>query len=283
MAAYQTAPATAPKRAGGRNLWVASAVGIGMAAIALSSVYFSPLLFTILVYALCIAAIPEWSRALARQGRVIPLTPIIAGIVGMGVATWFLEREGLVIALLVACAGGLVWRLVDDWVDNTLHDSVAMVLTLVWIPFMASFLVLLELADDGWIRVFILIAAVAGNDTGALYVGMLIGRHKLAPQISPKKTWEGAVGGVIVGVTIASLFSYWLLEGDWKTGAIVGAVCTIAAIFGDLAESALKRDIDIKDMGSAIPGHGGVLDRLDSMLLAAPAAYVVFGILMGTQ
>jgi phosphatidate cytidylyltransferase len=151
---------------------------------------------------------------------------------------------------------------------------------LMWIPFLGSFMMLLEVSDDGWQRFVVLLVAVAGNDTGALFSGMAWGKHKLAPRVSPKKTWEGAIGGVTLGVIVAALASYFFFDGQWWIGAAVGFAAAVASIIGDLAESALKRDMDVKDMSGIIPGHGGILDRIDSLLVAGPAAYVVFAILM---
>lgn len=274
-----TAPPQPPKK---RNLWIATPVGIAIFGAVLASAYFSLELFTVVVYGFCIAAYPEWQRALQRQGRLISIVPIVAGTVGMGVSVHFGGREGLIIALLVAAAGSIGWRLVDVWVENTLHDALATILTLVWIPFMASFMVLMAQAEDGWIRVFIFVSAVVFNDTGALFVGMIAGRHKLAPRISPKKTWEGAVGGVLFGTGVAMALSWYLYDGNWRIGMLVGLATCVAAIFGDLAESALKRDIQIKDMSGIIPGHGGVLDRIDAALLAAPVAFLMFAAIRGS-
>jgi phosphatidate cytidylyltransferase len=265
-----------------RNLRTATLVGVILFVLFAGSAYFSPAFFTILVYTFCIATYPEWKRALARQGRVISLVPITAATIGMGISTWYNGREGLIIALFVGAGGTIAWRLVDEWIEDSLHDALADVLTLVWIPFLGSFVALLVQSQDGWMRVFIFLAALTGNDTGALFTGMLFGRHRLAPRISPKKTWEGAIGGVIIATAAAAGVADVIMDGDWKLGAIVGGAVAIAAVFGDLVESALKRDIDIKDMGGAIPGHGGVLDRMDSALLAAPVAYVVFATFLGT-
>jgi phosphatidate cytidylyltransferase len=274
-----------PKR-GGRNLWLATIVGLALLVGAVALARYSTIGFAAFVYLLCIAAYPEWKRALARQGRVISLTPIIAATVGIGVSTWFNGREGLIIAVLVGCGGAIAWRLVDDWLENTLHDVLANILTLVWIPFLASFAVLMEQADGGWRRFVIFLVAVVGNDTGGLFVGMLFGQHKMAPKISPKKTWEGAVGGLVAGTLLATAAAwYWRdwFDGRWWIGTIVGVLSVAAAIFGDLAESALKRDIDIKDMSGVLPGHGGVLDRLDGILVAAPIAFVVFALFLGSR
>ncbi len=271
------------ERRGGRNLWLATLVGLVMLVGTVYAARYSELAFTALVYLLCIAAYPEWKRALARQGRVLSLTPIIAATVGIAVSTWYDGREGLIVAVLVGCGGAIAWRLVDDWLENTLHDVLATIMTLIWIPFLASFLVLMEQADGGWHRVVIFVLAVMGNDTGGLFVGMLFGHHKLAPKISPKKTWEGAVGGLIVSSLLATGAAWYWLDHRWWIGTAVAVVSVVGAVFGDLAESALKRDIDIKDMSGILPGHGGVLDRIDSMLLAAPLAFVVFALFLGSQ
>ncbi len=271
------------ERPGGRNLWLATLVGVVLFLGTVAAARYSELALTALVYLLCIAAYPEWKRALARQGRIISLFPITAATIGIGVSTWFNGREGLIVGVLVGCGGVIAWRLVDDWIENTLHDALASILTIVWIPFLGSFVVLMEQAQNGWIRVAIFVVAVVGNDSGGLFVGILLGQHKMAPRISPKKTWEGAAGGLVFAVVLASAGAFILLDHRWWVGTAVGAASVVGAVFGDLAESALKRDIDIKDMSGVLPGHGGVLDRLDSMLVAAPAAFLVFALLLGSQ
>ncbi|WP_062313024.1 phosphatidate cytidylyltransferase [Demequina rhizosphaerae] len=272
----------APTSRAGRNLGLATVVGVVLAVGALVAAWWHPLAFAVAIYGFCIAAVVEWRNALARHGMHVSLAPVLMATVGMGVATWFGGGEGLVVALLVAAAGVAAWRIVDDRVENTLSDSLVGILTLTWIPFLGSFMLLLELADEGWKRILIVIAAVVLNDTFALFTGMLIGRRKLAPRVSPKKTWEGAIGGAVFGIAGAAVFATVLLDGRWWIGAAVGAAAVVAAVLGDLAESVLKRDLSVKDMSSAIPGHGGVLDRLDSMLPAAAAAYIVFALLLGT-
>lgn len=266
-----------------RNFLSATIVGVLLFALVLGLARYSPLGFTILVYLACLAILPELKRAFAHQGRVLSLIPISAATIGMGVSVWYQGREGLIVALIVGAGGTIAWRLVDEWIEDSLHDALADVLTLVWIPFFGSFAALLVQSEGGWVRVFILVAALTGNDTGALFVGMAIGRHKMAPRISPKKTWEGAIGGILIGTGAAAGVSYLFMDrAEWWIGAVVGVAVTIAAIFGDLVESAIKRDTQIKDMGNVLPGHGGVLDRLDSALLAAPVAYVIFAHFLGT-
>jgi phosphatidate cytidylyltransferase len=266
-----------------RNLWVATVVGLTIFAVVLWAAYWNELLFTAGLYVVCILATIEWRAALLASGRRVSQWPITVAIVGMGIATWFAQAEGLIVALLVGCAGVVAWRVVDERIENTLADSLASMFTLLWIPFLASFFVLMEQADDGWVRVFIVIVAVTGNDTGALIAGMAFGKHKMAPRVSPNKTWEGFAGGIVLGTAAAAVLSYYVLEGNWWVGALAGAAAAIGGVIGDLAESAIKRDISVKDMSSFLPGHGGILDRIDSMLVAAPVAYVVFALLLGSS
>jgi phosphatidate cytidylyltransferase len=269
-------------RTAGRNMPMATAVGLALLAVTVAAAYYHKLAFAALLYIFAVGAVIEWKRALERHGRRIPIVPLIAATLGLGVATYYGKAEGLVVALLVGCAGVVAWRIGDERIENTLADSLAGVLTLLWIPFLASFLFLLELADDGWQRVLIVVLAVVGNDTGALVAGLLFGRHKLLPRVSPAKTWEGAIGGLLIGTTAASVAAFFFFDGKWYIGAAVGFASAVAAVIGDLAESALKRDIQVKDMSSALPGHGGILDRIDSLLFAAPVGYVVFAIFLGT-
>ncbi|WNM26294.1 phosphatidate cytidylyltransferase [Demequina capsici] len=267
---------------GGRNLTVATVVGLGLLVATVAAAWFDPRVFAVLVYGFLVAAVIEWRRALLLQGRKVPMVPLVLATLGMGSATWFGRAEGLTVAVLVGLAGIVAWRAVDERIENTLADSLASVFTLLWIPFLGSFIIMMEQADNGWQRVVVFVVAVVGNDTGGLFAGMLWGRHKMAPTISPNKTWEGFVGGVVLGTVAATVAAMLLLDGRWWLGTLVGLACTASAVLGDLAESAIKRDIDVKDMSSAIPGHGGVMDRLDSLLLAAPAAYVVFAAALGT-
>jgi len=273
------APASGPKR----NLFVATVVGVAIFVGVLYAAWWSPLVFTVGLYLVCFGATWEWRNALRASGRRVSLWPIGAAIAGMGVATWAAQSEGLIVALLVGCAGVVAWRVVDERIENTLADSLASMFTLLWIPFLASFFILMEQAHDGWQRVYIVIFAVTGNDTGALISGMLFGKHKMSPRVSPNKTWEGFAGGLVLGTVAAAVLAYFILDGAWITGALVGLAAALAAVVGDLAESAIKRDISVKDMSSFLPGHGGILDRIDSMLVAAPVAYVVFALLMGTS
>lgn len=275
-------PQVAPVSRSGRNLPVAAASGLILLALVLAAAWWHPVAFAALVSLACVVAVLEWRFALARSDRRIPITPIVLATLGLVTATWYGGPEGLVVALMVGCAGTVAWRVVDERIENTMADSLAGIMALLWIPFTAAFMVLMVLATDGWQRVAVMIVAVAGADTGGLFTGMMFGKRPMAPRVSPKKTWEGFAGGAVLGVAAASVAAYSFFEGRWWIGALVGLGCVVAATLGDLAESALKRDLQVKDMSSVIPGHGGLLDRIDSMLFAAPVAYVVFSLLMGT-
>ncbi|MFW2513611.1 phosphatidate cytidylyltransferase [Demequina sp. SO4-13] len=276
-------PQVAPVSRSGRNMPIAAAVGLTLLGGVIAAAWWHPAALAVLMCFACLAAVVEWRRVLARSDRRIPMTPIGLASVGLLVATWYGGPEGLAVALMVGCAGTVAWRVVDERIENTLADSLASMLTLLWIPFLGSFLLLMELAPDGWQRVVVVILAAVGSDTGGLFAGMLFGKHPMAPRVSPKKTWEGFAGGLVLGTLTASIAAYFFFDGRWWVGALVGLAAAVAAVLGDLAESALKRDIQVKDMSSVIPGHGGIMDRIDSLLFAAPAAYVAFGLLLGTS
>ncbi len=276
-------PQVAPVSRSGRNMPAAAAMGFLLLGIIVAAAWWHPLAFAIFTCLACMLAVFEWRKALAKSDRRIPVMPIGLATVGLVIAAWYGGPEGLVVALMVGCAGTVAWRLVDERIENTMADSLAAMMTLLWIPFLAAFLVLMELSPDGWQRVVVMILAVAGADTGGLFSGILFGKHKMAPRVSPKKTWEGFAGGMALGVLSASIGAYYFFDGRWWIGALVGIACVIAGAFGDLAESALKRDLQVKDMSSILPGHGGVLDRIDSILFAAPVAYVIFGLLLGAS
>ncbi|WP_084104378.1 phosphatidate cytidylyltransferase [Demequina sp. NBRC 110056] len=279
----QPVPQIAPVSRSGRNMTVATVVGLALLGLVVVAAWWNPLAFALLAGAACIAAAYEWRSVLAKHERRVPLIPVTIVTGGLIIATWFGGPEGLVVALMVGLAGTVAWRVVDERIENTLADSLASMLTILWIPFLGSFLVLLELAGDGWQRVLVVILAVVGSDTGGLFAGMLLGKHPMAPRVSPKKTWEGFAGGLLLGTAAASVAAYFFFDGQWWVGALVGVACALAAVLGDLAESAIKRDIQVKDMSSFLPGHGGIMDRVDSLLLAAPVAYVVFGLLLGVS
>jgi phosphatidate cytidylyltransferase len=152
--------------------------------------------------------------------------------------------------------------------------ATATTLVLVYLPFLAGFLILLGNESNGLAQVMTFVILVGCNDTFGYLVGVLIGKHPMAPKISPKKSWEGLVGSIVFTTLGGSLMFNYVLDINWYVGALVGLLIVFTATSGDLIESAMKRDLQLKDMGSLLPGHGGILDRLDSVLLSAPALWL---------
>src|SRR5690554_1765336 len=226
-------PQVAPVSRSGRNMPVAAASGLVLLGAVLAAAWWHPVAFATLIALACVVAVMEWRNALARSDRRIPVTPILLVTVGLVVAAWYGGPEGLVVALMVGCAGTVAWRVVDERIENTMADSLAGMMTLLWIPFTAAFMVLMVVANDGWQRVAVMILAVAGADTGGLFSSILFGKRPMAPRVSPKKTWEGFAGGAVLGVTVSSIASYFFFDGRWWVGALVGLACVVAATFGD--------------------------------------------------
>ena len=154
------------------------------------------------------------------------------------------------------------------------------VFCLIYVPFLASFVALLLAPDDGIARVLTFIAVTIASDTGGYVAGVLFGRHPLAPGISPKKSWEGLVGSVVGSMAAGVACMVWLVDGDWWVGLVLGVVVATAATLGDLTESLIKRDVGIKDMSQVLPGHGGIMDRLDSLLATVSVVWLVLHFLL---
>jgi phosphatidate cytidylyltransferase len=218
----------------------------------------------------------EMVHSVERAPARPPLLPLVVGGTAMLVAAWFGGAEALLIGLLLTAVAISLWRL-GEGPENYLRDVRTGVLVAAYVPFLAGFCLLLAAPDDGARRVVTFIATVVCSDVGGYALGALIGRHPMAPTVSPKKSWEGFVGSTVAclagGVCFVTLLYHG--QGTWWEGALFGLAIVVAATLGDLGESMIKRDLSLKDMGSLLPGHGGVMDRLDSLLLAAPVAYVL--------
>jgi phosphatidate cytidylyltransferase len=172
----------------------------------------------------------------------------------------------------------LIWRLADGPVGYQ-RDATAAVLIAVYVPFLASFAVMLVKPDNGALRVVLTLAAVVLSDTGGYAAGVFFGKHPMAPTVSPKKSWEGLAGSLLATAAGSALLIAVLLHEPWWHGVIFGLAVSVAAVLGDLTESLLKRDLGVKDMSNLLPGHGGLMDRLDSILFAAPTAFVLLSVL----
>ncbi|TDO34228.1 phosphatidate cytidylyltransferase [Kribbella sp. VKM Ac-2527] len=268
----------APSRAG-RNLPAAIAVGVSLGVIIVGSLFWQKVLFVFVVLATVLVAVEEMIRALRAGGASIPRIPLLAGTTAMLMAAYFGGPMALLVALALTVLATLVWRMPAGSI-GFVRDVSAGVFLIGYVPMLAGFAILLVQPDaDGPQRVVTFFLVVVASDVGGYAVGTLFGKHPMAPTISPKKSWEGFTGSTLacIGAGIGSVV--WLLDGNWWVGAIVGAVAVLTATAGDLGESMIKRDLGIKDMSNLLPGHGGVMDRLDSLLATAPAVWLLLHLL----
>ncbi|MGY1746608.1 phosphatidate cytidylyltransferase [Blastococcus sp. SYSU D00695] len=258
----------------GRNLTAAIAVGLTLGAVIVASLLVRREAFLLVLGAAVLVSVVELGGAL-RAGRAAPpVVPVVVGAVAMIALAWTRGATGLVVAFLLTVLAVLLWRLADG-PEGYLRDAAAGVLVALYVPLLAGFAVLLLVPDDGATRVLLFIATVVGNDVGGYTAGVLFGRHPMAPTVSPKKSWEGMAGSVVLCVAIATPIVILGLDGPWWGGVVFGAALAVSATLGDLGESLIKRDLGIKDMGSLLPGHGGLMDRMDSLLPSAAVAWLL--------
>ncbi len=263
----------------GRNLPVAIAVGLGLGVLVIVTLLTVKATFLILVAAMVGIALWELSRALGTRGIRIALIPIGAGGALMfALAYWQGSRDALA-ALAATFIAVLAWRL-PGGAAGYLRDVTAGLFALIYLPALASFVALMLAQPHGAHRALLFVILAVCSDTGGYFTGILFGRHLMAPTISPKKTWEGLAGSAILCLTAGALGMAYLLPGTPWSGLVLGAAALAFATLGDLVESMIKRDLDTKDMGSILPGHGGVLDRIDAMLIVAPVAWLVMTIFL---
>ncbi|HZA03798.1 MAG TPA: phosphatidate cytidylyltransferase [Propionibacteriaceae bacterium] len=277
------APAKTYGRAG-RNLPLAISLGLALGAyVVLSLVYFQPAFVVLLAAALALASI-ELYNALRKQEMTAAIVPIVGGCVAIPIGSYLagLERTTLqfsttsvlLASLALTVLAALAWRM-PGGAKGYVKDAAASLLIVGYVPMLGSFAALMLAEERGAARLVTFILVVAMNDTGGLIAGVLFGKHPMATMISPKKSWEGFAGSMILGVAAGTLMAMFVLDVPFWVGIIIGVCLVVVATGGDLIESMVKRDIGIKDMSSFLPGHGGVMDRLDSLLVAAPVAWLI--------
>ncbi len=261
----------------GRNLPVAAAIGLVLGGLVLLTLFTVKATFLLYVGALGALALWELRQALAERGIRLPLVPIGAGGVAMFTLTyWYGAQSGLA-ALAGTVLVLMAWRL-PGGSAGYLRDLTASVFTLIYVPMLGVFVPLMLSMPDGARRTLIFVALPVVSDVGGYFAGILLGRHLMVPRISPKKTWEGSVGSLVACLAVGAITLPWLLHAHVWQGLILGAAAAIAAIIGDLVESMIKRDLEIKDMGTVFPGHGGAMDRLDSLIFVAPVAWLLLSV-----
>jgi len=253
---------------------VAIGVGVALAALILASLFVVKTVFVGVVVLAALLAIWELSNALATGPTRVPLVPVSLGGVAMLVGAYYGGTEVLSVAMALSVAGCLVWRLADS-ADGLWRDTAAGVLVLAYVPLLGGFVLLLLAEDDGAWRVATFVLVATASDIGGYAVGALLGRHPMAPRVSPKKSWEGFAGSVVTCMVVGWVTVAYALDGRWWVGLVLGAAAAVVATLGDLGESLIKRDLGLKDMGNLLPGHGGIMDRLDSLLVVAPVAWLI--------
>lgn len=291
-------PAKKKTSRAGRDLPAAIAVGVGIGAVLITSLLWAPHLWVLYCAGAILVASHEVVRRLREAGYLIPVIPLLVGGQATIWLTWPYRAVGAVAgfgAMVVVC---MIWRLFmqekpgpDDKggpdgavgpppSSNYLRDVSATVFLCAWVPLFASFAAMLvydPTHGPGW--VFCMMIAVVCSDTGGYAIGALFGKHPMVPRISPKKSWEGFIGSLTCGITATILTATYLAGKEWWVGALLGLLFVLTTTLGDLIESQVKRDLGIKDMGRLLPGHGGLMDRLDGVLPSAVAAWTILTLL----
>jgi phosphatidate cytidylyltransferase len=280
----QQPPPAPEKKSAGRDLGAAIGVGLGLGAVVVASLFVVKAVFVGVVVAAVVIGVWELTSRLAeRKGIQVPLIPLELGGAATVVAGYADGAEGAGAAMALTVLALLVWRMAQP-PDNYLRDVTAGVFTAFYVPFLATFVVMMLAAHDGPRRVlaFMLLTVIA--DTGAYAVGWRFGSHRLAPRISPGKTREGLAGAIAFAMVAGALLMQYVIDdGRWWQGILLGLAAAVAATLGDLAESMIKRDLGIKDMGTLLPGHGGLMDRLDSLLATSPVVWLLLVLFVGQR
>ncbi len=274
-------PETEPKSRAGRNLPAAIASGVVLAIVVILSLVFVKWLFMAVVIATMLVAVYEVIAAFAHAGIRIARTPAYAATVAVPALAYVWGPVALIAATGVAILAAMIWRIRRGY-EGYVRDAAASVFTIVYLPFMAGFLAMTLSADNGPQRVIVFILLTVSNDIGGYAAGVLFGKHPIAPQISPKKSWEGFAGSVLLQGVVGALCWAFIFDAPWWQGVIAGLVMTVTATAGDFAESAIKRDLGVKDMGTFLPGHGGMMDRFDSLIPNAFTSWALFTLFLGS-
>lgn len=259
---------------GGRNLPVAIAVGLALATVFLVSLFWRVEAFTaVIVVLVCLASI-EVTRVLRAVGVRILLVPLLLGVVTSVLGGLQLGAAGQALGMALLLVTAFLWLLVDP--DRTQVTQTLGVTAFFgsWIGLFASYGPRLADRPDGVVVVLAVVGAVILTDIGGYAFGVPFGRHKVAPSVSPGKSWEGLVGGLLLATVLAVLVLP-RLDGTFTAvpAVVVALVAGTAGFVGDLVQSMVKRDLGVKDLGDVLPGHGGVLDRVDGILFALPVGF----------
>lgn len=272
-----------PAKAGtGRNLPLAIGVGAGLGALVLVSLFTVKEIFLgVMVFFLALG-VRELSQGFATRQIQVPLAPVAAGLAITSIAAYAGGAMGLVGAVSLTVLALLVWRM-PAGSEGYVRDTTASLFTTAYVVLMGGIVALMLEPGDGDYRIVIFVSVTVASDIGGYFAGSFLGKHKMAPTISPKKTWEGFAGSTLTCMAVGAWLVPWLLDGGkiWQ-GALLGVAVVCSATVGDLIESMIKRDLGIKDLGTLLPGHGGVMDRLDSLIITAPVVWLLLELYVST-
>ncbi|GAW48605.1 MULTISPECIES: phosphatidate cytidylyltransferase [unclassified Nocardioides] len=277
-------PPTKDHGRAGRDLPAALTSAAVLVGAILLSLLFWKTAFMVIVAVAVAVAIWELHKGFRAKDIELPEQPLMLGGVVMVVVAYFWGTPALVTATAVSALATMLW-LLKRGIDGYVQNATASVFTLIYVPFLGSFVALL-LAEGGGINahglddpgvqgIITFIAITVASDTGGYVAGVLFGKHPMAPVISPKKSWEGFAGSIVFCLLAGWALVVHLLDGDWWVGLVLGLVAVVMATLGDLCESVIKRDLGIKDMSQVIPGHGGLMDRLDSLLATIAPTWLI--------
>lgn len=278
MSTSETPPPTTPappatSRAG-RDLPAAIASGVALAVAVVASLLFFKVGFMLIVVAAVLVAVWELTHAFAMRDIRLARGLVMAGGAVMVLSAYFFGAPALVTATAVTALVTMVWRL-RGGVAGYVRDATAAVFTLIYVPFLGGFVALLLAESGGALGIVTFILVTIASDIGGYASGVVLGKHPMAPVISPKKSWEGFAGSAVSCVVVGWLSVTYLLDSHWWVGVLLGVIAVVMATLGDLCESVIKRDLGIKDMSQIIPGHGGLMDRLDSLLATAAPTWLL--------
>lgn len=268
-----------PVSRAGRNLPAAIIVGLVLLGIAAVGIFWSSLVLALLAAALVTLGIWELAQVTKNKNIHLALTPAwVAGLTIPG-AAWVGGIDAMVFALFATILLTVFWTAIGE-PDRPAASMATTLLAILWLPFFISFGITLLHEPDGSLLLMTTVLAVVASDTFGYIIGATLGKHRMAPKISPKKSWEGFFGSLIGAIAVSVVLTILLLDYEWWVGIIIGTVLMLAATAGDFAASMIKRDFGVKDMGSTLPGHGGVMDRLDSIVFAVPVGYTLFVVVL---
>ncbi len=277
-----------PSSRAGRDLPAAIAVGLFLFGLVVVTLVFWPPGMVLLLVLLTSLGAVELHQALRKVGMTSAIIPVVIGniaIIGGTYAAAELQQYTNVAwhVVLLGTIGGTVlvalgWRMLGG-ADGYARDSAASLFIIGYVPLLASFVGLILAQDHGVAKLVAVFLCIVASDTGGYAAGATLGKHRMAPVVSPKKTWEGLVGSFALALIVGTLDVVFVMGEPWWVGVLLAIVVVIFGTAGDLIESMIKRDVGIKDMSSFVPGHGGVMDRLDSTLVAVPAAWALFTLL----